>query len=135
MSRCLLPLHKLMILLYNLMNKLKAVLSDVAKLANNRYRIATVLATVVGVKVPLINAKAIAPDDYTLTLWAVCVFQWVTRHISYVCVVQALLLCYFIMSFKRLNRCVAKIHHFVVRVEPQKMNWGIRPKLVMHKSA
>src|SRR5919198_3950881 len=64
---------------FNLMNKLETVLlSQILNLADNWYRVATVLATVVGVvKVPRINAKAVAPDDHTLALRAVCVFQWV----------------------------------------------------------
>ena len=48
------------------MNKLKVVLlSHFVKLADNRYRVATVLATVVSVKIPRVNAKAIPPYDYT----------------------------------------------------------------------
>jgi hypothetical protein len=60
---------------FNLMNKLKPILLLylAAKLANNRYRIATLFATVMGVKVPLINTKTIAPDYYALALRAVCV--------------------------------------------------------------
>ena len=57
------------------MNKLKVVLlSHFVKLADNRYRVATVLATVVSVKVPCVDAKSVAPYDYTFAFWAVCIF-------------------------------------------------------------
>ena len=47
------------------MNKLEVVLlSHFVKLADNRYRVAAVLATVVSVKIPGVNAKTIAPYDY-----------------------------------------------------------------------
>jgi hypothetical protein len=59
---------------FNLMNKLETVLSQLMKLADNWYRVATVITTVVGVKIPRINAKAVAPDDHSLALGAVCVF-------------------------------------------------------------
>lgn len=118
------------------MNKLEVVLlSHFVKLADNRYRVATVLATVVSVKIPSVNAKSIAPYDYTLAFWAVCIFQRMTWNVSNVCVLQALLFCQFIVFFKCFNRCVVKIHHLVVRVEAQKMYWSIRPKLIMHESA
>jgi hypothetical protein len=60
---------------FNLMNKLKVVLlSHFVKLADNRYWVATVLAIVVSVKVPRVNAKSVAPYDYIFAFWAVCIF-------------------------------------------------------------
>jgi hypothetical protein len=57
------------------MNKLKVVLlSHFVKLADNRYRVATVLATVVSVKVPCVDAESVAPYDHTFAFWAVCIF-------------------------------------------------------------
>jgi len=121
-------LDKRSILSFNLMNKLKVVLlSHLMKFADNWYLVAAVLATIVIVKVPRINAKAVAADYYTFALWTVCIFQRMTWNISKVCVGQALLLCYLIVFFKCFNRCIVKLQHFVVRVEPEKMYWCIRP--------
>src|SRR5919108_2479852 len=129
-------LDKWIIVLVNLMNKLKVVLlSHLMKFADNWYLVAAALATIVSVKVPRINAKAVAPYYYTVALWAVCIFQRMTWNISKVCVGQALLLCYLIVFFKCFNRCIVKLQHFVVRVEPEKMYWCIRAQLIVHELA
>jgi hypothetical protein len=119
-----------------LMNKLEIVLlSDSIRLANNWYPLATVLATVVSVKVPCVNAKAVASYDHSPALWTISIFQRMAWNISKVGILQTLLLCNFIVLFKRFNWCVVKIHHLIVRMESQKVYWSIRPEFIMHESA
>ena len=78
------PCEKLVCLsaILTLVDKLEAVLPCSVELANYRDRVATVLAAVVAVKVPFVDAKAVAPDDHALALGAVRVLHWVAWHVS-----------------------------------------------------
>ncbi len=102
------------------MNKLKVVLfSHFVKLADNRYRIATVLATVVSVKIPRVNAKAVPPYDYTHgILGNMYLLRGGPERFQHIGQFKPYFLRNFIVFFKCFNRCAVKIHHFVVRVEP-----------------
>ena len=116
------------------MNELETTLLLVQR-SHNWYLIAAILALVLSIEVPRVDVKAIAADDNIIAAWAVRIFKPVAWHVTDVGVVQALLSCHIIMPLQGLDGRGPEFHHLVVRVEPQKVDWRVRPQLVVDEPA
>src|SRR3989304_1219912 len=103
-----------------------------AQMPNYWNLIPAVVASVLIVEVPTRNVKAKSLNNDPTASSTIRVFQRMTGDVPDVGVVQPNFLRYCMALFQRLDRCPRKVHHLVVWMEPQEMNWRVRTQVIVH---
>src|SRR5713101_8044568 len=98
--------------------------------AEDRELVSALLALVVLVEVPAGDVESVPLDRDGAAARAVRVLERVARDVPDVDVLQALLLRDRAVLLEGLDGRPGELHHLVVRVEPQEVDWGVGAEVV-----